>query len=682
MFTEYPYRDFANYNLDWIIKRVKEFIAKFQELQDATEAELEAIRLEFADLTDFVNNYFNNLDVQEEINAKLDDMADSGELANIFEQAFRIIRQFHAQRYCRVVMNWSTSALQSMAYAPNGSITDNAPVLYLGGNLEGATNSYIYKVNFASGAVETQTALPASDFGHMNDMSYYNGKLYVTPGSDGEENIRVYEVTIGGTPVSPTYTITKEWNMSELLPPFLEGRAVGNVYGIGTGNADKPLVFAAWSGDYRREYFFSMNPAEDDGAITLEGSIYLPVKYDNAFKFQKQGIIVHGNDVYGAHMYPRALVRYHLGDPDNVYTIINLGEGNGHFPYGELEGGCMIGEDLFINSAVFITGGAATRGFFNIWRTNLTSNAISEMYTGDPVQATNYCYVNTSSTVTNPSGSEIKPFQSLEEFSAVHAYRQRFNNPQFFDCYIYGSNQRDVLQIVDCGLSISVDAANPATAIENIRGYNCQLNVRRGTISNVYLKGCSAVFSGSTIASIQCDDSQVYFDHCTTSNYQMNRTNVTLYGCSDDLADAAITANSSRIEGVAPLNNVRDSHTMSTGGVIFVMDGFYADLLNNSTIAQDVPFSFVWRDAAGLRGETVINGRLTSADLATIRGGGTVTKYLNALLQNNTSVASVLFAVAVSSSTTDITINRYNWLVGSFSVPPTGAIYDLRILHN
>ena len=34
-------------------------------------------------LQDYVNNYFDNLDVQEEINNKLDDMADSGELENI-----------------------------------------------------------------------------------------------------------------------------------------------------------------------------------------------------------------------------------------------------------------------------------------------------------------------------------------------------------------------------------------------------------------------------------------------------------------------------------------------------------------------------------------------------------------------------------------------------------------------
>ena len=40
----------------------------------------------FNNLQDFVNNYFNNLDVQEEINNKLDEMAESGQLADIIAQ--------------------------------------------------------------------------------------------------------------------------------------------------------------------------------------------------------------------------------------------------------------------------------------------------------------------------------------------------------------------------------------------------------------------------------------------------------------------------------------------------------------------------------------------------------------------------------------------------------------------
>ena len=44
---------------------------------------VEELQNKFTELQNFVNNYFNNLDVQEEINNKLDEMIESGELSNI-----------------------------------------------------------------------------------------------------------------------------------------------------------------------------------------------------------------------------------------------------------------------------------------------------------------------------------------------------------------------------------------------------------------------------------------------------------------------------------------------------------------------------------------------------------------------------------------------------------------------
>ena len=41
---------------------------------------------QFNELHDYVHDYFDNLDVQEEINNKLDDMAESGQLADIIAQ--------------------------------------------------------------------------------------------------------------------------------------------------------------------------------------------------------------------------------------------------------------------------------------------------------------------------------------------------------------------------------------------------------------------------------------------------------------------------------------------------------------------------------------------------------------------------------------------------------------------
>ena len=47
---------------------------------------LEEVQKKMVELKDYVDNYFENLDIQTEINNKLDEMADSGELAQIIAQ--------------------------------------------------------------------------------------------------------------------------------------------------------------------------------------------------------------------------------------------------------------------------------------------------------------------------------------------------------------------------------------------------------------------------------------------------------------------------------------------------------------------------------------------------------------------------------------------------------------------
>ena len=68
----------------------------------------------FVELKDYVDNYFKNLDVQEEVDNKLDEMAKSGELADIIAQYLRVAS----------VLGFDTKAsLKSADNLVNGSIT-------------------------------------------------------------------------------------------------------------------------------------------------------------------------------------------------------------------------------------------------------------------------------------------------------------------------------------------------------------------------------------------------------------------------------------------------------------------------------------------------------------------------------------------------------------------------------
>jgi hypothetical protein len=74
IFQQFPYSNFHEMNLDQIIKIMRE-------MQD----EWEATKAEWASYKDFIDNYFENLDVSQEVLEALQAMAASGELNQIID---------------------------------------------------------------------------------------------------------------------------------------------------------------------------------------------------------------------------------------------------------------------------------------------------------------------------------------------------------------------------------------------------------------------------------------------------------------------------------------------------------------------------------------------------------------------------------------------------------------------
>ena len=82
--NEYPYTDFNEYNLDWVIKTCKNLTEEWASMQ----SDFSELSGQFESLENYVNNYFNNLDLTDEVNAKINKMIADGTMNSIIEPIF------------------------------------------------------------------------------------------------------------------------------------------------------------------------------------------------------------------------------------------------------------------------------------------------------------------------------------------------------------------------------------------------------------------------------------------------------------------------------------------------------------------------------------------------------------------------------------------------------------------
>lgn len=82
-FIENDFEAINNYRL---FSKVVEYLNKMKDNVNLTGQQMENVTNAMIELQNYVNNYFDNLDVQDEINNKLDEMATDGTLENIINQ--------------------------------------------------------------------------------------------------------------------------------------------------------------------------------------------------------------------------------------------------------------------------------------------------------------------------------------------------------------------------------------------------------------------------------------------------------------------------------------------------------------------------------------------------------------------------------------------------------------------
>lgn len=97
LIQKFPFieEDFDSINLYGILSEIKEHLNNVIKNEQIVTENQQNVYNSFKGLYDFVNDYFDNLDVQDEINNKLDEMVESGVLENILMNYANVIKVYN-----------------------------------------------------------------------------------------------------------------------------------------------------------------------------------------------------------------------------------------------------------------------------------------------------------------------------------------------------------------------------------------------------------------------------------------------------------------------------------------------------------------------------------------------------------------------------------------------------------
>ena len=134
-FIEATYESLDNYGL---YCKIVEYLNNVIENENTVEDNVTALYNAFVSLNTYVSNYFDNLDVQEEINNKLDEMVSTGELQELLTLQYDTLRQEVDENNQEIEnqINIINGRIDDFTHLPSGSTSGDAELIDIrtGGN--------------------------------------------------------------------------------------------------------------------------------------------------------------------------------------------------------------------------------------------------------------------------------------------------------------------------------------------------------------------------------------------------------------------------------------------------------------------------------------------------------------------------------------------------------------------
>lgn len=521
--NDFPYTDFHELNLDWFLNKFKTLYNEWINIKK----DFNSVKDELNDLKIYIENYFRNLNVYDEISKKLDEMFENGTLESIFYDYTKIVDYANSEPFAHVIPPDSRSAQGMCCYVHNG-----VPYIACG------FLNYVEIHNIENG--ELVKKIESDLFNHCNDITYYNSFLYIA------DTVNNYLITLN----LDDYTISKTIELSQ---SFLHGIDYNS--GVFYVLTLSPEIVTLFTSDFKKITSYNVNYPNNINA--------------------KQGIYVDANYLY---LVSSRAIRDDNKEYYNVLSCYNKFNGkfikNIYLPYGmELEGVSFYNNSHYFYYNCYSLSGFVAKGslYFNnnpyIPFVGYANMGFGRFNTSTEI------HLNELESNFLIDGSNEKPFKYWEEANAVMTNlntpyyhlmidsditRKIVIHPTMFNVIgIYGQNKNKIS--VDCRLLNYIHFSNIMIELESNISKCANVYFEKCNIKNVTIEDCS---------SLRLDSTNLY-----TKNRFYSINNVWLTG--DYEADAN-SIDSNRLVGLIryttmPSNMTNDFKLPST---VFPFDNF------------------------------------------------------------------------------------------------------------
>ena len=373
-----------------LLCKVVDYLNKTMEDVGTLHGDVTNLHTAYEELQSYVNNYFSNLDVQEEINKKLDEMAQDGTLETIIDKlGLYSSSVLIADRLCRIVSDTDDYADVNINTALDWGqaicVVGDKILVSLYNSKRNINNVRLVEVNISGTNILRDITI--NNLGHCNWMCYNPSNNYVyvsvlTYNHSGEQTATSEIIVLDYS----TLSVVNKFNAPEYTHSICYDKKTGNMFALCAETK-------VYSFDYTNNTFSLLYNLSLDYSYTLQGMSV----YDNALYI----VTTSPNTIISLDLAGNVKKLY---SPNNWYDI---------YYFGELESVDFDNDGNIYLFSVTYTSYACNR-FNQIWKSNLITGYLSS-YSAPFTPVGETIHIDKKYAGLNPDGSSEKPFPYLAE---------------------------------------------------------------------------------------------------------------------------------------------------------------------------------------------------------------------------------------------------------------------------